>query len=72
MMSWVVKGLVQWVEHRPAWAVKDYIHFTPKGASKVGYALVAALKELEMEYQEVMNLLAAEKQRYRIAQLPLK
>ena len=56
-------SMVQWVENKPAWAVKDYIHFTPKGASKVGYALVEALKELEVEYQEVMNLLAAEKQR---------
>jgi len=56
-------SMVQWVEHQPAWAVKDYIHFTPKGASKVGYALVAALKELEIEYQKVLAQIAAEKQR---------
>ena len=56
-------SMVQWVENKPAWAVKDYIHFTPKGASKVGYALVAALKELEVEYQSILAELDAEKQR---------
>ena len=56
-------SMVAWVEGDPALAVKDYIHFTPKGASKVGNALVDALKELEQEYAAVQAEIAAEQQR---------
>jgi lysophospholipase L1-like esterase len=56
-------SMVQWVEDEPALAVKDYIHFTPKGASKVGSALVEALKKLEKDYAEVQAEIAAEHQR---------
>jgi hypothetical protein len=55
--------MVAWVEGDPALAVKDYIHFTPKGASKVGSALVSALKELEQECAAVQAEIAAEKRR---------
>jgi len=56
-------SMVAWVEGDPALAVKDYIHFTPKGASKVGNALVDALKELEQGYAALQAEIAAEKQR---------
>ena len=56
-------SMVNWVEGEPALAVKDYIHFTPKGASKVGTALVVALEELEQKYAKVQAEIAAEKQR---------
>ena len=29
-------SMVRWVDQEPAFAVKDYIHFTPKGAQWVG------------------------------------
>ena len=44
-------SMVEWVEQDPALAVKDYIHFTPKGASWVGKRLAAALEELQKEYE---------------------
>jgi hypothetical protein len=56
-------SMVHWVEDEPALAVKDYIHFTPKGASKVGRALVEALKELEKDYAQVQAEMTAERQR---------
>ena len=55
-------SMVQWVESEPALAVKDYIHFTPQGASKVGGALVRALHELEKRYIQASALHDAEKQ----------
>ena len=36
-------SMVRWVDSEPALAVKDYIHFTPKGAQWVGNALAAQL-----------------------------
>jgi hypothetical protein len=47
-------SMVDWVNQDPALAVKDYIHFTPKGASWVGKRLAAALASLGMEYERVV------------------
>lgn len=47
-------SMVDWVNAEPALAVRDYIHFTPKGASKVGASLVQALKVLEGKYDAVL------------------
>ena len=56
-------SMVEWVEGELELAGKDYIHFTPKGASKVGSALVEALRVLEQEYRAIEAEIAAEKQR---------
>lgn len=54
-------SMVQWVEAEEPLAVKDYIHFTPKGAKKVGHQWVAAMGQLELEYNDVMEAIEAEK-----------
>jgi hypothetical protein len=56
-------SMVEWVDAQPALAVRDYIHFTPKGASKVGRSLVRALKVLEDQYNAVITMERAEAQR---------
>ena len=56
-------SMVEWVDTQPALAVRDYIHFTPKGASKVGRSLVRALKVLEDQYNAVIAMERAEAQR---------
>ena len=56
-------SMVEWVEGELELAGKDYIHFTPKGASKVGSALVEALRVLEQEYRAIEVEIAAEQQR---------
>ena len=28
-------SMLKWVDHNPAWAATDYIHFTPKGANRI-------------------------------------
>jgi hypothetical protein len=56
-------SMVEWVDAQPALAVRDYIHFTPKGASKVGRSLVRALKVLEDQYNAVIVMERAEAQR---------
>ena len=56
-------SMVEWVDAQPALAVRDYIHFTPKGASKVGRSLVRALKVLEDHYNAVIAMERAEAQR---------
>ncbi|MEY2963039.1 MAG: hypothetical protein RL754_300 [Bacteroidota bacterium] len=45
-------SMVRWVDMEPAFAVKDYIHFTPYGAKWVGEALETALKELGTRYEK--------------------
>lgn len=45
-------SMVQWVDAEPALAVKDYIHFTPKGASWVGKRLAAALEILQQQFNK--------------------
>ena len=54
-------SMVAWVEGDPALAVKDYIHFTPKGASKVGNALVDALKELNKNMLQCRQIAAEQR-----------
>lgn len=56
-------SMVKWVDAQPALAVRDYIHFTPKGASKVGSSLVRALKVLEEQYNAAIVMERAEMQR---------
>ena len=56
-------SMVEWVDAQPALAVRDYIHFTPKGASKVGRSLVRALNVLEDQYNTVIAMEHAEAQR---------
>ena len=48
-------SMVDWVNREPALAVKDYIHFTPKGASWVGKRLAAALDQLQIEYENTVE-----------------
>jgi hypothetical protein len=43
-------SMVDWVNQEPAFAVKDYIHFTPKGASWVGRRLAQELSQLQLRY----------------------
>ena len=43
-------SMVDWVTQEPAFAVKDYIHFTPKGASWVGSRLAQELLQLQLRY----------------------
>ena len=45
-------SMVRWVEQEPAFAVSDYVHFTPYGSKWVGNKLAAALEELGVRYQE--------------------
>ena len=56
-------SMVDWVNSEPALAVRDYIHFTPKGASKVGSSLVRALDVLQAQYDAVIAAERAEAQR---------
>lgn len=56
-------SMVDWVNLEPALAVRDYIHFTPKGASKVGSSLVRALDVLQAQYDAVIAAERAEAQR---------
>jgi len=56
-------SMVDWVDAEPALAVRDYIHFTPKGASKVGSSLVKALAVLESDYKAVLAAERLEAQR---------
>jgi hypothetical protein len=32
--------MIKWVEHQPAWASKDYVHFTQQGATKIAELFV--------------------------------
>lgn len=52
-------SMVRWVDHEPAFAVKDYIHFTPYGAKKVGNSLFGALNELGTRYEAKLAEIAA-------------
>ena len=56
-------SMVKWVDAKPALAVRDYIHFTPKGASKVGGSLVQALEVLEDQYNALIVIERAEAER---------
>jgi len=29
-------SMIEWVQNQPAWATSDYIHFTEKGAARIG------------------------------------
>jgi lysophospholipase L1-like esterase len=33
-------SMIKWVEHQPAWASKDYVHFTQQGATKIAELFV--------------------------------
>lgn len=38
------QSMIAWVNHSPAWAAPDYIHFTKKGANRISEVLCEALK----------------------------
>ena len=38
------QSMIAWVNHSPAWAAPDYIHFTRKGANRISEVLCEALK----------------------------
>jgi hypothetical protein len=64
MMSWAGEGsMVRWVDQEPAFAVKDYIHFTPKGAQWVGNALAAQLNAAQQTYMLEIERQALETKR---------
>ena len=44
-------SMIDWVNQSPPLAGPDYIHFTPRGAKKVGKAIVSAL-EFELSAYE--------------------
>lgn len=56
-------SMVRWVEREPAFAVKDYIHFTPKGAQWVGNRLGEMVELAQENYRGEKQRLADEAQR---------
>jgi len=55
--------MVRWVDQEPAFAVKDYIHFTPKGAQWVGNKLAEMVELAQENYRAEKQRLAAEAER---------
>jgi len=47
-----MNSMIGWVEHKPALAGKDYVHFTPAGAKKVARTFVASFLEDYAAYQK--------------------
>lgn len=37
------ESMMAWVNHRPAWAAPDYIHFTKRGSERISQVLVESL-----------------------------
>jgi len=56
-------SMVQWVNQEPAFAVKDYIHFTPKGAQWVGNKLAEMVELAQKNYRAEKQRLAEEAER---------
>ncbi|MGB1735275.1 MAG: GDSL-type esterase/lipase family protein, partial [Schleiferiaceae bacterium] len=56
-------SMVRWVDQEPAFAVKDYIHFTPKGAQWVGNKLAEMVELAHENYRAEKQRLAAEAKR---------
>lgn len=56
-------SMVRWVDQEPAFAVKDYIHFTPKGAQWVGNRLGDMVELAQENYRAEKQRLAAEAER---------
>lgn len=44
-------SMVKWVEHQPAWAASDYIHFTESGANKIASFFVQSFMNYYEYYQ---------------------
>ena len=66
-------SMVQWVEHRPAWAVKDYIHFTPKRRLQSRLCFGSCTQRIRNGIPRSHgSSLLLKSSVYRIAQLPLK
>ena len=55
--------MVRWVDQEPAFAVKDYIHFTPKGAQWVGNRLAEMVELAQENYRAEKQRLAEEAER---------
>ena len=51
-------SMVKWVEHQPAWAASDYIHFTESGANKIASFFVQSF----MNYYEYYQFLRRNKE----------
>lgn len=47
-----MNSMIAWVEHKPALAGKDYVHFTPRGAKKIARTFVASFMEDYATYQK--------------------
>jgi len=58
-------SMVRWVEREPAFAVNDYIHFTPKGAQWVGNRLGEMVEYAHDNYRAEKERLAEKAQRSR-------
>jgi lysophospholipase L1-like esterase len=56
-------SMVRWVDQEPAFAVKDYIHFTPKGAQWVGNKLAEMVELAQENYRAEKQRLAEEARR---------
>ncbi len=46
-------SMIQWVSHKPSWAVSDYIHFTPQGAKRIAEVFTQSF----MHYYEYYKFL---------------
>jgi len=56
-------SMVRWVDQEPAFAVKDYIHFTPKGAQWVGNRLGDMVEIAHDNYRRQKQRFAEDAQR---------
>jgi hypothetical protein len=56
-------SMVRWVDQEPAFAVKDYIHFTPKGAQWVGNRLGDMVEIAHDNYRRQKRRFAEDAQR---------
>ena len=52
--------MIKWVEHVPAWAASDYIHFTPTGAGRIADMFVQSF----MNYYDYYCFLKRNKKWY--------
>ena len=53
-------SMIKWVDHVPAWAASDYIHFTPTGAGRIADMFVQSF----MNYYDYYCFLKRNKKWY--------
>jgi len=55
--------MVNWVEHEPPLAAKDYIHFTTQGSQRVGNQLGKVIRIAQETYYSEQERIAEEARR---------